>query len=234
MDNKKTEKKEINQQVPTEKGYQTLLSYIQQNLVSPKLRDNSFGGYKYRSLEDCLSAVKPLLGNIGTIKFNDEIFFLEGRFYVKATLTLTDLINGAVESTSAFAREATDRPKMSEDQVTGSASSYARKYAFNAMFLTDDSSDPDGKKPKPSTQELTKEEQAIIDEMYKRLIDTAGENNLIPDKSSIRVFAMTKTTAKRLPANNEEVTKLVDYIINNKKLNQVCKPIPKNESSGRN
>ena len=115
---------------------------IQQELKAPKWQFNKFGGYKYRSCEDIIEAVKPLLGKYGCVlNMNDEIVCIEGRFYVKATATLFAK-EGAV-STTAFAREEESKKWMDWAQVTGSASSYARKYALNGLFAIDDGVDPD-------------------------------------------------------------------------------------------
>lgn len=116
------------------------LNYIQQNLKAPKGQTNSFGKYKYRSCEDILEAVKPLLGT-ATLVISDEIVMLGDRFYVKATATLKD---GKEEvSNTAYAREAQEKKGMDESQITGASSSYARKYALNGLFLIDDTKDAD-------------------------------------------------------------------------------------------
>lgn len=120
---------------------ETLLS-IQCALEAPKDQHNSFGGYKYRSLEGILTALKPLLKEHGcTLILRDEIVAVGERIYVKATATLT---NGeeVVEAT-AFAREALAKKGMDEAQVTGAASSYARKYCLNGLFAIDDTKDAD-------------------------------------------------------------------------------------------
>ena len=117
-----------------------LLNTIQQKLHAPKGQFNSFGKYKYRSCEDILSAVKPLLGT-GTLTVTDEILLIGDRYYVRATATLRD---GPSEvSTVAYAREEEAKKGMDSSQVTGAASSYARKYALNGMFCIDDTKDAD-------------------------------------------------------------------------------------------
>ena len=128
------------------------LMVIQQKLNAPKGQFNKFGGYHYRSCEDILSAVKPLLDETNTVlTIQDEIVGVEGRVYVKATATLTN-VDGESFSVSAFAREAETKKGMDEAQITGAASSYARKYALNGLFAIDDTKDADatndhGKKP---------------------------------------------------------------------------------------
>ena len=121
----------------------TSLDIIRRDLKVPKSRRNDFGGYDYRSCEDILNALKPLMFKHGvTIHFNEEIQQLGERFYVKCTATFIGE-DGEEAETSGYAREEETRKGMSADQITGSASSYARKYALNAMFLIDDSAEPD-------------------------------------------------------------------------------------------
>jgi len=124
-----------------------ILSKIQQSLNCQKAQRNDFGKYSYRSCEDILQAVKPLLGT-NTITINDEIVSVEGRVYVKATATFTvgaeNMIDGPREiSVSAYAREPLSRKGMDESQITGAASSYARKYALSGLLLIDDNKDAD-------------------------------------------------------------------------------------------
>lgn len=116
------------------------LTEIQKKLKAPKSNYNSFGEYNYRSCEDILEAVKPLLGD-NTLTLSDEVVQIGDRIYVKATAVFRD---GATETrVSAFAREAESKKGMDESQVTGTASSYARKYALNGLFLIDDTKDAD-------------------------------------------------------------------------------------------
>ena len=123
--------------------YASLLN-IQRDLKAPKGQVNSFGGYKYRSAEDILEAVKPLLAQEGVIlTLNDDIIAVGDRVYVKATATLTDIVNGGTVETSAMAREASIKKGMDDSQITGTASSYARKYALNGLFCIDDTKDAD-------------------------------------------------------------------------------------------
>lgn len=118
------------------------LIHIQGELKAPKSQENKFGGYKYRSCEDILEAVKPLLKKEKvTLTISDDIIEVGGRVYVKATATLSD--GEDTTSTSAFAREAETKKGMDDSQITGSASSYARKYALNGLFAIDDTKDAD-------------------------------------------------------------------------------------------
>ena len=114
---------------------------IQQGLKAPKGQRNNFGKYNYRSCEDILEAVKPLLGN-SYLTLSDDITAVGDRIYVKATATLK-LADGPCVSVTAMAREALSQKGMSDPQITGSASSYARKYALNGLFAIDDTKDDD-------------------------------------------------------------------------------------------
>lgn len=116
------------------------LSNIQQSLKAPKGQFNNFGKYKYRSCEDILEAVKPLLAGL-VLTLSDEIIQVDTRFYIKSTAKISNSI--ASITVSAFARESLDKKGMDDSQITGTASSYARKYALNGLFLIDDTKDAD-------------------------------------------------------------------------------------------
>lgn len=118
------------------------LNLIQSELKAPKNQRNTFGNYNYRSAEDILEAVKPLLKKHEcTMTISDTIVEVGGRVYVKATATFLDGDN--TTEVCAFAREEETKKGMDAAQITGSASSYARKYALNGLFLIDDTKDPD-------------------------------------------------------------------------------------------
>lgn len=123
----------------------TKLLAIQSELKAPKSNFNEYGKYAYRSAEDILEALKPLLKAHGCVLFlNDSIEFIEGRFYVKATATLTRAEGDPLSVyATAYAREDAEKKGMDGAQITGSASSYARKYALNGLFCIDDTKDPD-------------------------------------------------------------------------------------------
>ena len=122
----------------------TKLLSIQSTLVAPKNQNNAFGNYKYRSLEDILKAVKPILSKVGmTLTISDEITQLADRIYVTATATLTDIETGQAIEAVASARESLDKKGMDSAQITGAASSYARKYCLNGLFCIDDTKDAD-------------------------------------------------------------------------------------------
>lgn len=163
------------------------LAKIQQTLNVPKSNYNEFGKYKYRSCEDILEAVKPLLNeNKTALLLNDELVLEGGRFYVKATATLIDTESEESISNTAYAREDEVKKGMDGSQITGACSSYARKYALNGLFLIDDVKDADtmdnrdGGEKKPETKPKTekkrigeKEVSAIIAKCKKENVDIA-------------------------------------------------------------
>lgn len=132
-----------------------LLNEIQQKLKVPKSLRNTFGNYQYRSAELVLDAVKPLIGDRGILTITDEMFEVGGRVYVRATASLTEIGDGKVMSCVAFAREPESKKGMDESQITGSASSYARKYALCGLFAIDDGRDEDSTSVETQLPELT-------------------------------------------------------------------------------
>lgn len=120
------------------------LMAVQAELKAPKNQHNSFGKYDYRSAEDIIEAVKPLLKENGLfLNMSDEVVLVGDRYYIKATVKVVDVVTGESVQTSALAREASQKKGMDESQVTGTASSYARKYALNGLFAIDDNRDAD-------------------------------------------------------------------------------------------
>lgn len=156
------------------------LEKIQQELKAPKGQYNSFGKYKYRSCEDIVEAVKPLLAKNGCqLTLSDDMVEIGGRVYVKATATITD--GKETEVVTAFAREPDQKKGMDESQITGTASSYARKYALNGLLLIDDTKDPDTdeyhqqtaqnsapQKPAPQAQKASEKQIALIIELAEK------------------------------------------------------------------
>lgn len=115
---------------------------VQQKLKAPKGQRNTFGNYNYRSCEDILEAVKPILAEVGAqLTLSDEMIAVGDRVYVKATATFAS--EDGSEVVTAWAREAETKKGMDDSQVTGATSSYARKYALNGLFLIDDTKDAD-------------------------------------------------------------------------------------------
>ena len=153
-------------------GIQEKLMNIQYELKCNKSQYNSFGRYAYRSSEDILEAVKPLLYKYkATLVINDDIVLIGDRFYVKATSKITDIETGECVESTAFAREDESQKGMSSAQVTGSVSSYARKYSMNALFAIDDNKDADstnthGKDIKPNMTPVSGLSEAQIKRLF--------------------------------------------------------------------
>lgn len=157
----------------------SILHRIQSTLNAPKDKYNSFGKYSYRSCESILEALKPLLNETNsTVTISDDIVEVGGRVYVEATAVL----KGPDEehSVTAFAREAESKKGMDEAQITGAASSYARKYALNGLFAIDDTKDADATNDhetkreqgsKPSSQASDKPWYNSFNDDRDRMID---------------------------------------------------------------
>lgn len=156
------------------------LMRIQAKLKAPKGQRNTFGNYNYRSCEDILEAVKPLLAEEGcTLTLSDEIELIGDRYYIKATATLKS--DKEEIQVSAYAREEQAKKGMDSAQVTGATSSYARKYALNGLFCIDDNKDPDTDeytKQKKKAQESAKAEEKITAEMEKNAIELASDREV--------------------------------------------------------
>lgn len=196
---------------------------IQQTLNAPKNQRNNFGGYNYRSAEDILEAVKPLLQNI-TLTVSDEIVLIGNRYYVKATATLSDGEDAI--AVTAYAREEENKRGMDASQLTGATSSYARKYALNGLFCIDDAKDPDtdayakqtNQQPRQQKNQPKQQQQKAPpnpDEVLARFCDAAAK---APDANKLReIFGKCW---KLLPKDSEQQQKAKDvYDIRLKELN---------------
>lgn len=193
--------------------YNKLLN-VQKNLKAPKGQTNTFGKYKYRSCEDILEAVKPLLAKEGLVlNLSDEIVQIGERYYVKATAILRDT-EGKELNVTAYAREDDSKKGMDLSQVTGATSSYARKYALNGMFCIDDTKDAD-------TDEFTrqaKKGKAESEVKYataiekKSLLATCEKNNIDINDILAKVGCTDKLTSEQYG----KALVLVSEIIENK------------------
>ena len=156
--------------------YEKLIA-IQSELKAPKSQYNNFGKYSYRNCEDILEALKPLLKeHKSTIYISDEIVTVLERFYVKATVTFIDAETGEKIINTAYAREEEDKKGMDGSQVTGSSSSYARKYALNGMFAIDDTKDSDF-----TNTTVKGDNSALSEAQIKRLLAIASKVNISAD-----------------------------------------------------
>ena len=151
--------------------YEKLMA-VQTKLRAPKGQYNSFGRYSYRSCEDILEALKPLLAEVGAIvNISDEVKLIGDRFYVEATAMFLDCETGDSVVARASAREDETKKGMDLAQVTGSVSSYARKYALNGLFAIDDNKDSDatnthGKDIKPNMTPVSGLSEAQIKRLF--------------------------------------------------------------------
>ncbi len=131
----------------TEKNIYSKLIEVQKELKAPKGQYNNFGRYNYRSAEDILEAVKPLLHKQGLLQvITDDVISVGERVYIKSTVSIYDSVSSIPDETisnSAFARESETKKGMDDSQITGTASSYARKYALNGLYAIDDTKDAD-------------------------------------------------------------------------------------------
>ena len=175
---------------------------IQNELKAPKGQFNSFGRYKYRSCEDILEAVKPLLHKYScSLNISDEVVMVGDRFYIKATATLRKDTGEVISSSVACAREDEAKKGMDGAQVTGAASSYARKYALNGLFCIDDTKDADTdeytKNTKPEKEPAEKDKNCnLYIQLEKKLTE-----------SKIEIDALMKY----LKANDKRLPKVVTY-----------------------
>ena len=148
------------------------LSKIQSLLKAPKGQFNKFGNYKYRSCEDILEAAKPVLAEFSmSIVLSDEIVCVADRVYVKATATLCHDDGKIAAQTTAYAREALTKKGMDESQITGSSSSYARKYALNGLLAIDDTKDADTRDNTGKdeyTPKYTPQHKEVFDELLEK------------------------------------------------------------------
>lgn len=150
---------------------------IQIELKAPKGQYNSFGKYKYRSCEDILEAVKPLLQeNKCTLTIKDDMEQIGDRYYIKATAILADTeADNTIITNTAYAREEESKKGMDGSQITGTASSYARKYALNGLFLIDDTKDADTNEFKE--QQESPKINKVMEEALRQLIKNEDVSN---------------------------------------------------------
>ena len=184
---------------------------VQRDLKAPKGQFNSFGKYKYRSCEDIVEAVKPLLNNNGLIlTMSDEVVEVGGRVYIKATATVTDIINGDKIDVCAMAREPEEKKGMDTSQITGTASSYARKYALNGLFAIDDTKDAD---TDAYTAQTSQNAPQTAKNTNKGKYMASEEKTLYDANDAVRKASIAKLNAeiKRLKLKNEDVALIADF-----------------------
>lgn len=196
----------MSEQTATPAAIVESMATIQSSLKAPKGQTNKFGGYKYRSCEDILEAVKPHLQSHSLVlTITDEITEVGGRVYVKATAVVHNKDGHSIQTTG-FAREEENKKGMDSSQITGSASSYARKYALNGLFCIDDTKDSDATnshgRTAPAKRAPAKKETSagLSDEEMEQL-----ENYIRSSKNSLAAFqAVDEKHGKRMtPAQND-------------------------------
>lgn len=177
-------------------GLNEKLLMIQQELIAPKNQYNSFGKYSYRSCEDILEGLKPCLARAkAAVTVTDEVVLIGERYYIKATATLRDTETNDRICNTAYAREEETKKGMDSSQITGSASSYARKYALNGLFCIDDVKDADTR----DNRQKEAKEQKKAEEQQKKI-----EASTIPE---VKVKALLSRCEKE-GVSPQTITKL--------------------------
>ena len=172
------------------------LNIIQSKLKAPKGQYNKFGNYTYRSCEDILEALKPLLAQTKTVlTIKDDIEFIGDRYYLRAICTLHDAESGEKIENTAYARETDTKKGMDAAQITGSVSSYARKYALNGLFAIDDTKDSD------------------TNENYKQTKNTQG--NAQGNAQGVDISKTRNEIAQILNAKKIDFNTVIEYLQRN-------------------
>lgn len=180
------------------------LANVQSALKAPKGQYNSFGKYKYRSCEDIVESVKPLLKKEGLLlNLTDTIEQIGDRYYVKATAIIIDTADGNMVSVEAFAREEETKKGMDGSQVTGASSSYARKYALNGIFAIDDTKDSDSTNTHGQEAEAPKKNQTPREMLIERLHEL-----------NININAFAKAKGLDAKATDETYLRLLEELKN--------------------
>jgi len=169
---------------------------IQTELKAPKNQTNKFGGYKYRSCEDILEAVKPLLKKYKTtLTIEDSIEMIGEHLFLKSTATIRDCESDGELTNTAYA-EMSEHKGMSSEQCTGTASSYCRKYCLNGLFLIDDTKDPDTDEfAKQTTIELITNEQK---ETIKGMFEAEEIKDILREYKKTKLSELTKAEASEI------------------------------------
>ena len=182
---------------------QTKLLKIQNELKAPKNQYNSFGRYKYRNCEDILEALKPILKEQkATIIISDEIVEVNGKSYIKANAVFTDVEDEKSVNVTAYAREEDNKKGMDASQITGCASSYARKYALNGLFAIDDTKDSDYNE---TTQNLDAKSE------FKKTVEEYCQKNSF-EPSELKIILSKKFGGDFKNLKSEDLIKMTNYL----------------------
>lgn len=176
---------------------------LQNELKSPKNQFNNFGKYRYRSAEDILESVKPLNQKYGVLlNIKDDIVLIGERYYIKAIATILDCENPSEKiEVTALARESSTKKGQDDSQITGTASSYARKYALNGLYLIDDTKDADTDEYQKQSTNQTNINEELTTEFSKALQKVGGKDKLYEqletDKESMNKLIKSKDNKKK-------------------------------------
>jgi hypothetical protein len=193
---------------------QQVLSTIQKALEVPKTRHNKFGGYNYRSCEDILDAVKRVMPDGAFVRLSDEPVMIGERYYIKAQASFEWQGEGVVSY--GYAREEESKKGMDASQVTGGASSYARKYALNGLFSVDDSVDADAtnthdKEEKPKKPAATDEQKKAAAKAW--VADFAEKMTLADEAAFVDLMATTGEHRKRIAASYPDLVVSIEKAV---------------------
>lgn len=192
------------------------LSRIQRDLKAPKGQYNAFAKFRYRSCEDILEAVKPLLNGC-SLTLSDDIIFVGSRYYVRATATLLSDSGEVIAQVTALAREAEIKKGMGDAQITGMASSYARKYALNGLLAIDDTKDDDSTSGQTAPKKNAPEFVPANDEQIANISTLSKEAGMDDEsRETAAKWASGNRAKKTCDLSKDEAEKLVTMI--NKKI----------------
>ncbi len=199
---------------------------IQTTLKAPKNKWNNYGKYNYRNAEGILEAVKPLLEEQKLAMYiTDDVIAVGDRVYVKATVKVQDIETEASVVTTALAREALNKKGMDDSQITGTASSYARKYALNGIFLLDDTKDADtDENQKERTARANKQEQEKNKEKLEQMKISLVKQKTLLDLCEDEQFDINKILKSYKHESIKDITEgQYKYIVANKDAENVRK-----------
>src|SRR5690625_78923 len=192
--------------------YEKLIK-IQQELKAPKGNFNKFGNFRYRSAEDILEAVKPINAKYELfLTLTDEPLQIGERYYIQATASITD---GEKEhNVTAYAREALNKKGMDDSQITGTASSYARKYALNGLYLIDDTKDADTDEYQQQTIGNQNELNTKIINLFATALNKVGGRDKLYKQLDLNKTKMTELTKSDNTKEKERIIKKLEEINN--------------------
>lgn len=190
-----------------------ILSKIQSNLNVGKNRNNTFGGYKYRSCEDIFEGIKKIMPEDACLVVSDEVIHIGERYFIKATAVL--LYKGTERVATGWAREAEEKKGMDVSQVTGAASSYARKYALCGLFAIDDGNDADSSTTQSPPPQRTMTPQTgsslVSDKQLKRMFAIANKHGKAETlKQLVKEIAGVDSSKELTRDAYEEVIKRIE------------------------